>query len=595
MSDQVAEIKQKIDITSLIGERIKLSRSGSNFKALCPFHGERTPSFMVSPELQFYKCFGCGKSGDAYSFLQEYDGMDFPEALEHLAKQAGVQLVKARQDKASVRKKRLYEILHIASEYYHYLLTEHEVGKSGLRYLTERGIQKRSIEAYKLGFAPDSWDSLYRYFAKKKNYSIGDLESVGLVLRKRGVYDRFRRRIMFPLREVRGNIVGFSGRVLPGEEMTGGKYINSPETEIYHKSKHVYGLFENRSFIKKKDQVVVVEGEFDVISSWQVGVKQVVAVKGTAFTQDQVALLRRYSRNVVLALDADGAGDLATKRSIKVLDSATMNVRVGVLSGGKDPDAVAQGNKDKWKKIIAKSFSVYDFFLRSAKRRYDLTTGLGKKQASEEVIPILSGISNVVEQAHYIKKFAKILDVSGESVVEEIRRWERSKQLEGVAVEKKDSLGEAGKERSRQNVLEDYLLSLVFQGGKEGLKVLKKKPDVYIKSSGISLIFKRLLKVDLRAYDPSRFIRELPAELQSLAQNAFLIEVEDLTSDTDWLGKETEKVIGELELLGVREKIDELSGKIASLENKEKLNDKEELRFDRLQRKFAKLSRQLSR
>jgi DNA primase len=595
--DQVEEIKQKTDIVSLVGERVKLVRAGRNFKALCPFHSERTPSFMVSPELQIFKCFGCGKAGDVYSFLEEFDGMEFPDALNYLAKRAGVKLEPFRKDKDYQKKERLREINHLASEYFHYLLTSHKVGERARRYLGERGIRKPAIETFKLGFASESWDGLIRYLVGKKRYKLEELLEVGLVVKgRKGDYDRFRNRTIFPLRDVRGNVLGFAGRIMPGGDEERAKYINSPETVLYHKSDHLYGLHENRATIKKKDQVVVVEGEFDAISSWQAGLKQVVAVKGTALTEGQIKLLRRYTRNVALALDADTAGDAATKRGIALADAALLNIKVTLLSGGKDPDQIAQDNPKKWRQLVEKATSVYDFYIKSARRRFDVASGLGKKRISEELMPVLSKITNAVEQAHYIKKLAQLLDVSSEAVVDEVNRFQRM-----AAVDFKPSTGTAKasliaeeEKKDRREVLEEYLLSLVLQGGMRAVSSLGEFEASDIAHRAARRIMERILKVDKNEFKAGSFIAALPAELKPLAEAAFLRDLSDMASDPEALASEIERVVSELRQFRLKEQLVKLSSEIRVLEERRKLTEGQENELGKLKQKFSELSRQLS-
>lgn len=604
--DQVEEIKQKTDIVSLVGERVKLARAGRNFKALCPFHSERTPSFMVSPELQIFKCFGCGKAGDAYTFLEEFEGMEFPDALSYLAKRAGVKLETLRKDRDFKEKERLRAINHLASEYFHYLLTVHRAGELARRYLAKRGVGKRAIENFKLGFAPDSWDALMRYLVGKKRYKLVDLIEVGLVVKgQKKTYDRFRNRVIFPLRDVRGNVLGFAGRILSGEREGSAfaepaadkqaKYINSPETKLYHKSEHLYGLYENRASIKRKDQVVVVEGELDVISSWQAGVRNVVAVKGTALTEKQVELLRRYTRNLILALDADSAGDAATKRGIALADMALMNIKVALLLGGKDPDAIAQQNSKKWRQLVTKATSVYDFYMASARKRFDVTSGLGKKQISEELIPVLSKISNAVEQAHYIKRLARLLDVSDEAVMDEVGRYER---LLAAGVRGKEILQTVSateeEEKGRREVLEEYLLSLILQGGALTISVLGDFGADDLVQPAVRRIVKRALELKREAFKVGSFIASLPHELRPLAQTAFLRDLSDIHSNPDVLEDEIGRVTLELRQFRLRGELEELSLKIKRLEEKRRLSENEQSKLEELQRKFSELTRALS-
>ena len=445
MSDQVAEIKSRIDLPQLIGERVPLKQRGRRFMALCPFHSEKTPSFTVSPDLGIFKCFGCGAAGDAFTFLERFDGMTFPEALEYLAERVGVKLLRRTVDeRVAAQDRKILEVHHLAAEYYHFLLTEHRVGESARAYLAKRGVKKAAIAQFFLGYALDRWDGLLT-FLTKKGYEAELLEKAGLVVRKDEgrrmkdegkaksnslqpfhFYDRFRGRVMFPLRDIRGQVIGFAGRLLdpqikdPSSLRSSGqgpKYINSPETPIYHKGRHLYGIFENRDAIRKEDRAVLVEGELDALSSWQVGVTNIVAVKGTAVTEDQVKLLRRMTRNVTMALDADEAGSDALRRSLPILESHGVNVRVAVLpNDAKDPDELARRDAAGWRSLVREARNVYDALVTGTIERLGDESGEQKKQVSEVLVPVLSGITNPVEQDHWIGEVARRLDAREESV-----------------------------------------------------------------------------------------------------------------------------------------------------------------------------------
>jgi len=423
MADQVKEIKSKADIVALIAERVKLKKAGRNFQGLCPFHSEKTPSFNVSPELQIYKCFGCGESGDCFEFLEKFEGMDFPEALKYMADKVGVKLAAFRPGKNYEIKEKLKEILSLTAEFYHYILKEHKVGEVSREYLKKRGVWKTTIDKFQLGYAPDSFEALIKYLVKKKKYSFEELLSAGLVVKgeRGGYYDRFRGRLMFPLTNHRSQVLGFSGRVLDSE-IKQAKYINSPETELYHKSELLFGLAVSKSEVKRKDKIIVMEGELDVLSSWQVGVKNVAAIKGSALTEGQLRLISRFTNNVLLALDADAAGDEAAKRGIALADKMGINVRVVTLTGGKDPDEIARDSKDKWQALVKNSVSIYDFYLASAIKKWGADSGTGKRNISQDLAPIWAKISNQVEKAHYTAKLAKALRVSELVVAREIER-----------------------------------------------------------------------------------------------------------------------------------------------------------------------------
>src|SRR5258708_941078 len=420
---QVEEVKSKIDIVSVIGEHVQLTKAGSNFRGLCPFHGEKSPSFMVSEELQIYKCFGWGEGGDVVTFLEKYEGMEFPEALKYLADKAGVKLV-ARAGDNSSEKEVLYEINNLAAKFYNFLLTSHPIGKVALNYLQEeRYINIDSIKTFNIGFAPLNKNVLSDFLSKKKKINLKEIEKAGLIsLKGQGVYERFNGRIIFPISDHRGNVVALAGRHLPPGNPKSGKYINSPETPIYHKSSSFYGLYSTKEFIKKEGFAVVVEGEIDLISSFQVDIKNIVAIKGSAFTEGQARLLARYTKEVVLALDSDFAGVAASIRGIKILEDAGFEIRVAKLGKYKDPDEAAHANPDFYKEKISHAVAVWDFIIDSIVEKYDKESAAGKKSISAELTPILAGIENKSVQEHYINMLAKLLEASVEAVISEVEK-----------------------------------------------------------------------------------------------------------------------------------------------------------------------------
>ena len=394
MADQVEEVKSKTDIVAIIGERIELKKAGRNYKALCPFHGEKTASFMVSSELQIFKCFGCGESGDVFSFLDKYEGMEFGEAMKYLADRAGVKLAPFKGS-ASSEKTRLYEINSLTNRFYNYMLLNHTSGKSALSYLLgERGLKLSTIKEFQLGFAPDNPFALKSFLVDKKKHDPRDVERAGVgYFRDGGFVDRLRGRVIFPLFDHRGNCVGFAGRILPSMEGRDlAKYVNTPETPVYHKGSLLYGLNMTKPNIKKKGIAIVVEGELDAMSSWQAGIKNVVALKGSAMTEDQVRLLSRFARKAILALDSDFAGDTAARKGIEVAEKAGLEVKVTKLGRFKDPDEAARKAPEEYKKDLINSVGVWDFVIDSVFSRQDAKSASGKAKISREIIPVLMSI-----------------------------------------------------------------------------------------------------------------------------------------------------------------------------------------------------------
>jgi len=540
----------------------------------------------------------CGESGDVFEFLEKFEGMEFPEALKFVADRVGVKLKDFRPGKEAGVRERLLAILNLGAEFYHYLLVEHKIGEGARAYLKKRGIWKKTIETFRLGYAPDSWESLQKYLVGKKKYSSLELERVGLVIKSQGqrYYDRFRGRIVFPLTNQQGKALGFSGRVLEEARESvdaksvarQAKYINSPETEIYRKRELLYGLSVTKREIAKADQVVVVEGELDVLSSWQAGVKKVVAIKGSALSREQIVLLMRYTHNVVLALDADSAGVEATKRGIAMLDEMGMNVRVAPLVGGKDPDAIVQKDKDKWKKLVSKAVSVYDFYLASAVERFDVKSGEGKRLVTRELAPIWEKITNQVEQAHYIGKLAKALGVSEAVVSAEVERVGRGA---GVESEKKEETYK--RENNKMEVLEEYILQLVMSGKKAELEKLKELPGEWFESVAVRKVLEVIGERGEDLYDDEglemkKLIEALPAELVDLVQRIWLTNESLPTGDE--LKKEFEKAIADLERRYLRREMGVLSEKIAVIEGKKDENKE----VARLREEFVAKSQQLA-
>jgi len=523
--DQIDQVRQKTDLVEIISEQVSLKKVGRNFKGLCPFHEEKTPSFIVSPERQIFKCFGCGIGGDVFKFLMEREKMEFGEVLRMLADRAGVELKQFRPTREQKVKEKLLEINHLGSEFYHYLLMNHEVGKNALQYLLKRGIRRSSIKLFKLGYSADEWEALQNFLIRKKGYRADELEMAGLIIgrsgARRGYYDRFRGRVMFPLFDHRKRVVGFAGRVLAGDEKKA-KYINSPETILYHKSNVLYGLETAKEWIKKKNQAVVVEGELDAISSYQAGVKNVVGIKGTALTEGQVDLLKRFCENIALALDKDTAGDMAARRGIELAEKIGLNVRVIEVKYGKDPDECAQKSAKLWKESVKKAIPVYDFYIKSARKRFGIDTPEGKRKISDEVSVILAKITNEVIKAHYVKKLAKILKVSEEAVGKEM---ERKKKQVGVLVGRIRGRKEK-EEKNRRERLDEYVLALLLQMESGVYRNLRKIDENIMLEGAVKKVIKKIKdwKKKGKRWDINRFSKSLAAELIEVMDIGYLMK-----------------------------------------------------------------------
>ncbi len=552
--DQIEEIRSKIDLVEFISEFLPLKKAGRNFKGLCPFHAEKTPSFMVSPERQIWHCFGCGKGGDVFGFLMETERMEFGEALRTLAKKTGISLQSYQPTKSESEKDKLYQINHLASEFFHYLLLRHQIGQKALSYILQRGISKESLEAFKIGYAPPMWDELQKFLVGKKGFSPKDLESAGLIIPTSHAsrptsqfYDRFRDRLMFPLLDHRGNVTGFAGRLLDPNAKEA-KYVNTPETLVYHKSELLYPLQITKEEVKKENAAVVVEGELDAISSYQIGIKNVVAIKGSALTEPQARLLKRFTENLILSLDADAAGDMASRRGIEIADSLGFNIKVVALEKYKDPDEAAQKEPEYLKERVQAAENVYDFYLNSAFQRLRGRTPEEKKKIGQELLPILGKIEDQIVKDVFIKKLAERLGVNEESIILQIEKSKTPKPLSPASPVKPET-------RSRREILEEYFLALVFQG-KEIRFLDAESEGLFSLPMSLKLItgLKEYSK-DSKRFSSQFFFKSLPAELQESFNKLYLTDFGEKIEDKDWLKKEIQKTKVLLETFKIKEEL----------------------------------------
>lgn len=585
--DQVSDIRSKIDIVSLIQEYIPLKKMGRNFKANCPFHGEKTPSFIVSPERQIWHCFGCQKGGDAYTFLMEYEHMEFPEALRILAEKAGVKLENQHFDTGvSSKKEKLYRLNRLACEFYHYLLTTHSLGKQALSYVQEkRHVKPQTIKTFQIGFAPHG-RALVTYLTRKKGYSIDDLFDAGLATRRGSmVVDFFQNRLMFPLFDHRDNIVGFSGRVMDDNEKTS-KYINTRETLIYHKGMTFFGLNIAKEAMKKEAKVYLMEGELDVISSFQEGITNAVAVKGTALTSDQVSLISRFVQKVVLCFDMDRAGQEALKRSLGMLEKKALSIGVLILTIGKDPDEAIQKDLAGFQKAIKKDIPVYDFLMDLASKEFDSSTAEGKRKIGQELLPLLSNIENEIVKEHYLTKLAQILNVTSDTLAKEITKNEKQEIAKGPTIIAKT-------QRPRQEVLEEYLLALLLQAEnpKEMLSDISHVTTdyVWVTPSIQKVVEKLTYFVEKNTFDAKTFANSLPSELTGIFDTCFLLPL-STTLTEDRYKIEVKRVAEEMYETYLRAQIKKVGDAIKQKEHSGSVED-----LEKLQQQFMNLVSLLSK
>ncbi|MGC9359283.1 MAG: DNA primase [Anaerolineae bacterium] len=440
----VDDVKQRVDIVDVIGSYVHLQKAGQNYKALCPFHSEKTPSFVVFPETQTWHCFGaCGTGGDVFTFIMKQEGLEFGDALRLLADRVGISLepldeeAKARREQAE----QLREANLAAARFFQRVLLITERGAPAREYLKERGLTKETVQRFQIGYAPDAWHDCEQAL-QEAGYSQELLIEAGLLARnQRGnVYDRFRNRIMFPIRDPRGHVVGFAGRVL-GDDVP--KYLNTPQTPLFDKGRLLYGLDLAREAIRETGTAIVVEGYMDVVVPYQEGVRNLVAVMGTALTEDHVALLRPIADRVVFALDPDAAGLQATERGAEVAQQAMAHetvpvptasglvryethlkgeIRVLTLPDGMDPDELVLRDRALWDQLVRDAKPVVEHLIEVTVGDADLGTARGKREAADKVLPLIEGLSSPVERHHYRQMLARAVRVDERTLVEEARR-----------------------------------------------------------------------------------------------------------------------------------------------------------------------------
>jgi DNA primase len=433
-SPEIDEIKSRLNVAEVVGEYIRLAKAGSNWKALCPFHNEKSPSFMVSEERGSWHCFGCGKGGDVFSFVMEMEGIGFREALEQLAAKAGVELKSRGMGHESGsgekdQKNDLYKILELATKWYEKNLWEGKDKEKILKYLRGRGLSDESIKKFRLGYAPDGWRNMLD-FLTKRGYSVEEISKTGLLVEKNsenqiqnsGCYDRFRDRIMFPIQDILGRVVGYSARVAPGGDEKSAKYVNTPQTALYDKGKILYGLNFAKVEIKKRNEAILVEGNMDVIASHQAGFSNTVAVSGTALTSEQVKILSRYGENIKMGFDMDAAGQAAARRSIRTCLENDINVKIILLSSGKDAADSLQDDPEIWRRAVESAEGVMEYYFKEAFSRFDSKVPTEKKKIARELLNVIKDISNPIEQSHWLKELSGRIGTEEKVLIDVLRK-----------------------------------------------------------------------------------------------------------------------------------------------------------------------------
>lgn len=483
----IDEIKERLDLVDVVSGYVPLKKAGKNYKALCPFHVEKTPSFVVFPETQTWHCFGaCSTGGDVFTFIERVEGVDFAEALHMLAERAGVEL-RPRSEAEVARAEaldRLRALNATAAQYFHHLLMHTEAGATARAYLERRGIAPEAWEVFELGYAREEWDALLRYLVGQ-GYTLEELATAGLVVERRdgtGYYDRFRGRLMFPIRDVQGHVIGFGARALRAENQP--KYLNSPQTPLFDKGHVLYGLDRAHKAIRREGRAVIVEGYTDVITAHSHGFENVVASLGTALTEEQLRLLKRYTRCFVLALDADAAGTEAMLRGLEVaqeaLDTQAVPVptasgyvryesrldaelRILLLPAGKDPDELIRADPDAWLRGVEAALPVMEFVFRTLTADLDLNDPKAKSATARRLLPVIAEIGDPVERSHYLQKLARLVQVDERVLAGQLRVVRSAK---GGRRRHDPAAGEVeteGREDERPFGSEEYLLAALLE------------------------------------------------------------------------------------------------------------------------------------
>lgn len=453
MNSEIEQIKSRLNIVDVVGEYIKLEKAGINYRALCPFHNEKTPSFFVSPSRQMWHCFGgCNEGGDIFKFVMKIEGIEFIDALKLLAKKAGVQLKTSskKYEEIKTQREKLLDICKKATIFFSTQLNKSKTGLEAKDYLMKRGLKEETIKEWKIGYAPSTWDSLCNYLIGL-GYERKDIIDAGLASEK--FFDRFRSRIIFPICDFNGQPVGFTGRVFNSDDEA--KYLNTPNTLLYDKSQALYGLDKAKVEIRKNDSCVLVEGNVDCIMSHQSGIKNCLAVSGTALTPAHLGIIKRFSNNLILSFDMDLAGNNATKKGIDMALRNGFNVKVISMNSEKDPaDIILSSGEDEWKKIIKEAKPINQFYFDLSFKDRDVRSVEDKKKIVSELLPIFKKIDNTIEQTYWIQKLAEKLSIREDDIRQEMKKVNLPKQEVEVQKEK------TGK--SRKELLEEAILSMVL-------------------------------------------------------------------------------------------------------------------------------------
>jgi len=567
MNSSVAKIKERLSIVDVISSYLTVEKAGKNYKARCPFHNEKTPSFFISADRGSYYCFGCGAKGDIFSFVEKFEGTDFLGALKILAERAGVPLSEYKnkeKDKTDI----YFEIMEEATNFFQ---DNFSVNKEIRSYVVSRGINDNSIKSFRIGYALESWTSLFDYLIRK-GFKKEDIETVGLIKKKDNrYYDRFRGRIMFPINDSTGRVIAFSGRIFKRPDSNSSveeaKYLNSPDTPLFNKSNVLFGLDKAKNSIRTRDYSIIVEGQVDLILSHQAGFNNTVAVSGTAFTENttdqeskinNLGLVRRLSSNIIFAYDGDDAGIRAVGRSAMIALSLDMQVKVAIFPKGKDPADIIQEDYKKWEEIIKNKTDIISFHLdKICENTRDKESR--RKQIVEKVFPFISMIESSIKKSNYIKESSEKTSLSENAITEDYKKYEKSQNINNNF--NKDKNSEIKDPSSRRSSLEKRLFAIIFWKGESQDE---KNIIDELRNSFLDNIGKEQYQKILSLYEP-------------FSENLVFEGEKWYSGKIDVLKKEMSEII-----LNLEEEIlnEELYSIMIKIKEKERSNNKEEIKND---------------
>jgi len=548
--DQIDAIKEALDIVAIINSYVpSLKRSGRNYFGLCPFHKEKTPSFSVNPDLKLFKCFGCGEGGDVIKFISRIEGLEFPKALQLAADKAGIVLKRSfnpESDKIAKEKKRLLEANELTAKYYNYLLLSHKLGEPGRAYVKKRKLREQELKKFLIGYAPNGFNNL-KNFLLKRGFSLSELVSWGLLVEKNGkIYDKFRNRLMFTIVDHQGDVVGFSGRLIDPEGL-GPKYLNSPETIVYKKSKTLFGLYHAKGSMRKESFVVLVEGNVDILSSHKVGIENIVAPLGTALTIDQVKLIKRYCDSIYFALDTDSAGQKALERDLPLIDQAQLKAFVLDLGKYKDVDELIVAGED-WPSVIKKPVEVVPYFIDSLKDKYDFSKAFSKTEYIRKILGFISKTNDVLLQNDYLHRLQGVTAVDARVLKNELEKIIKN-QKQGTLEDVKNQDEIENPRTKEKEVLSKYLLSLVYQHVNFKSKIKEMADYADFLENKYLVVFRGILD--------SNLTQKFSLSDQELYEEALMSPV-NIFEDFEKFKKELSQVINRIKKENIKERLETL-------------------------------------